>query len=157
VTVARAAGALTAAGSAALAARYQRATASADRTWAMPVERRLTDLGDVGEVSILPLVERLTARFPLRERFPGEAGVCYLIRAARSIRPSATRIAPCGSAGNCASASLPSGDPHTARSRCQEGGTNSSSRVRTRTSISSRMGRTASTPWPAGSSSCQSR
>jgi 7,8-dihydropterin-6-yl-methyl-4-(beta-D-ribofuranosyl)aminobenzene 5'-phosphate synthase len=81
VTAARAAGALSVAGFAALAARYQRATASADRTWATGVERRLTDLGDVGEVSILPLVERLTVGFPLKERFQGEAGVSYLIRA----------------------------------------------------------------------------
>lgn len=36
-------------------------------------------------------------------------------------------------------------------------GAMSSIRARTRRSISSRMGRTAATPWPAGSGSCQSR
>jgi 7,8-dihydropterin-6-yl-methyl-4-(beta-D-ribofuranosyl)aminobenzene 5'-phosphate synthase len=82
LTVPRAAGALTATGLAALAARYARATAGADRSWAAQVDRRLTDLGEVDEVSILPLVERLTPGDggPLR----GEPGLSYLIRAGGS-------------------------------------------------------------------------
>ena len=44
---------------------------------ACDVERRLSDLGEVDEVTILPLVERLTAG----EQLHGEAGLSYLVRA----------------------------------------------------------------------------
>jgi 7,8-dihydropterin-6-yl-methyl-4-(beta-D-ribofuranosyl)aminobenzene 5'-phosphate synthase len=76
----RTAGALTAAGLAALAGRYARARAAAARVWAAPVERRLTGLGEVDEVTVLPLVERLTAQGDLQ----GEAGLSYLVRAGRT-------------------------------------------------------------------------
>lgn len=70
-------GTITVAGLAALAGRYARASARADREWATLVERRLSGLGEVDEVTVLPLVERLTAG----ERLRGEAGLSYLIRA----------------------------------------------------------------------------
>jgi 7,8-dihydropterin-6-yl-methyl-4-(beta-D-ribofuranosyl)aminobenzene 5'-phosphate synthase len=73
----RTAGAVTVAGLAALAGRFARARAAADRAWTVPVERRLSDLGEVDEVTILPLVERLTAG----DQLHGEAGLSYLVRA----------------------------------------------------------------------------
>ena len=79
LTVPRAAGALTVTGLAALAARYARATAGADRAWATQVERRLTDLGEVDELTILPLVERLVAGDGAPSQ--GEPGLSYLVRA----------------------------------------------------------------------------
>ncbi len=66
-----------AAGAAALAARYARGRARADREWRAVIAPRLTDLGEVTTLSVLPLVERLTAGAGLR----GEPGVSYLIRA----------------------------------------------------------------------------
>ena len=66
------------AGLAALAGRYASGVARADRSWPVQVEARLRDLGEVGEVSILPLVERLT---PDGSALKGEPGVSYLIRA----------------------------------------------------------------------------
>jgi 7,8-dihydropterin-6-yl-methyl-4-(beta-D-ribofuranosyl)aminobenzene 5'-phosphate synthase len=66
------------AGLAALAGRYASGVARADRSWPVQVEARLSDLGEVGEVSILPLVERLT---PDGSALKGEPGVSYLIRA----------------------------------------------------------------------------
>ena len=66
------------AGLAALAGRYAAGVARADRSWPVQVEARLSDLGEVNEVSILPLVERLT---PDSSGLTGEPGVSYLIRA----------------------------------------------------------------------------
>ena len=66
------------AGLAALAGRYAAGLARADRSWPARVEARLSDLGEVDEVSILPLVERLT---PDGSGLTGEPGVSYLIRA----------------------------------------------------------------------------
>ncbi|MGZ4545984.1 MAG: MBL fold metallo-hydrolase [Blastococcus sp.] len=62
---------------AALATRYARATAAADRSWAVQVDRRLAGIGEVDAVSILPLVERLTSG----GAFQGEPGLSYLVRA----------------------------------------------------------------------------
>jgi glyoxylase-like metal-dependent hydrolase (beta-lactamase superfamily II) len=66
------------AGLAALAGRYAAGLARADRSWPGQIEARLSDLGEVDEVSILPLVERLT---PDGSGLTGEPGVSYLIRA----------------------------------------------------------------------------
>src|SRR6185437_16539028 len=66
------------AGLAALAGRYAAGVARADRSWPAGVQARLSDLGEVDEVSILPLVERLT---PGGSGLVGEPGVSYLIRA----------------------------------------------------------------------------
>jgi len=66
------------AGLAGLALRYAAGTARADRSWPAQVEPRLTDLGEVDEVSILPVVERLTAD---GRDLVGEPGVSYLVRA----------------------------------------------------------------------------
>lgn len=71
----------TAAGAAAIAAlarRYAAGVARADRAWPARIEGGLRDLGEVDEVSILPLVERLTAE---GSGLAGEPGVSYLIRA----------------------------------------------------------------------------
>ena len=67
-----------AAGLAALAGRYAAGLARADRSWPVQIEARLSDLGEVDEVSILPLVERLV---PDGSGLTGEPGVSYLIRA----------------------------------------------------------------------------
>lgn len=67
-----------AAGLAALAGRYAAGLARADRSWPVQLEARLSDLGEVDEVSILPLVERLTSD---DGGLAGEPGVSYLIRA----------------------------------------------------------------------------
>ena len=48
------------AGLAVLAGRYAAGVARADRSWPVQAEARLSDRGEVDEVSILPLVERLT-------------------------------------------------------------------------------------------------
>ena len=66
------------AGLAALAGRYAAGLARADRSWPVQVQARLSGLGEVDEVSILPLVERLT---PDGSGLAGEPGVSYLIRA----------------------------------------------------------------------------
>ena len=79
-TGSRAAGALGVAGMAALATRYARATAAADRSWAHQVDHQLAGIGEVDEVSILPLVERLTPGAALQ----GEPGLSYLVRAGDS-------------------------------------------------------------------------
>ena len=72
----------TAAGSlavlAALAGRYAAGVARADRSWPPQVEAGLRGRGEVDEVSILPVVERLTAD---GSGLAGEPGVSYLIRA----------------------------------------------------------------------------
>jgi 7,8-dihydropterin-6-yl-methyl-4-(beta-D-ribofuranosyl)aminobenzene 5'-phosphate synthase len=63
---------------ASLSARYVRGVARADREWSALVARPLRDLGEVGEVSILPVVERLV---PDGSALKGEPGLSYLIRA----------------------------------------------------------------------------
>jgi 7,8-dihydropterin-6-yl-methyl-4-(beta-D-ribofuranosyl)aminobenzene 5'-phosphate synthase len=67
-----------AAGLAALAGRYAAGAARADRSWPAQIQARMTDLGEVDEVSVLPLVERLV---PDGSGLAGEPGVSYLIRA----------------------------------------------------------------------------
>ena len=67
------------AGLAALMRRYAAGTARADRSWPAQVGAGLRDLGEVDEVSIVPLVERLT---PEGSGLAGEPGVSYLVRAA---------------------------------------------------------------------------
>ncbi|HEU4540980.1 MAG TPA: MBL fold metallo-hydrolase [Jiangellaceae bacterium] len=69
--------AVTASAAAVLAGRYAAGRRSEDRQTTAELDSRLTDLGEVDRLSILPLVERHTARETLR----GEAGVSYLIRA----------------------------------------------------------------------------
>jgi 7,8-dihydropterin-6-yl-methyl-4-(beta-D-ribofuranosyl)aminobenzene 5'-phosphate synthase len=66
------------AGLAAMAGRYAAGVARADRSWPVQVETRLSELGEVDEVSILPLVERLTSD---GSALTGEPGVSYLIGA----------------------------------------------------------------------------
>jgi len=73
-----AASAGTAIGIAGLAARYAAGVAQADRSWPPEVETKLRDLGEVDEVSILPLVERLTGEVDDLAREPG---LSYLVRA----------------------------------------------------------------------------
>ena len=63
---------------AALAGRYAAGVSRASRAWPVRVEAGLRDLGEVAEVSILPLVERLTAG---GSGLKGEPGVSYLVRA----------------------------------------------------------------------------
>ena len=65
-------------GGAALMRRYAAGTARADRSWPAQVGAGLRDLGEVDEVSIVPLVERLT---PDGSGLAGEPGVSYLVRA----------------------------------------------------------------------------
>jgi len=60
-----------------LAARYAAQRARVERSWLAQVEPKLTSIGEVDELSILPLVERLVPSDPLA----GEAGVSYLVRA----------------------------------------------------------------------------
>ena len=73
-----AASAGTAIGIAGLAARYAAGVARADRSWPIEVETKLRDLGEVDEVSILPLVERLTGD---GDGLAGEPGLSYLVQA----------------------------------------------------------------------------
>lgn len=61
------------------AGRYIVGRRAADRPTVHELDSRFTDLGEVEELSILPLVERHTAG----EVFRGEAGVSYLIQADR--------------------------------------------------------------------------
>jgi 7,8-dihydropterin-6-yl-methyl-4-(beta-D-ribofuranosyl)aminobenzene 5'-phosphate synthase len=68
------------AGLAALAGRYAAGAARADREWPAQVEAALGGLGEVDEVSILPLVERLV---PVGSGLRGEPGVSYLVSAGR--------------------------------------------------------------------------
>ncbi|HXV94644.1 MAG TPA: MBL fold metallo-hydrolase [Pseudonocardia sp.] len=72
------AAAATGAALAGLAARYARGVARAERSWRPEVARRLGDIGEVDEVSILPLVERVT---PEGTDLRGEPGLSYLVRA----------------------------------------------------------------------------
>ncbi len=64
-----------------LAARYAAGRARADGDWPLVVESRLTGIGEVDEVSVLPLVERLTPEGARAGAFRGEPGVSYLVRA----------------------------------------------------------------------------
>ncbi len=67
---------------AALAARYTAARARADTDWARQVEPRLADIGEVDEVSILPLVERLPpADGTTATQLQCEPGLSYHVRA----------------------------------------------------------------------------
>lgn len=77
-TALMAASAATAAGIAGLATRYATGVTRAERSWPPEVAAKLSDLGEVDEVSILPLVERLTGR---DGELVGEPGLAYLVRA----------------------------------------------------------------------------
>jgi 7,8-dihydropterin-6-yl-methyl-4-(beta-D-ribofuranosyl)aminobenzene 5'-phosphate synthase len=61
-----------------LMARYAAGTRRADRAWPVQVEAGLRGIGEVDEVSILPLVERLTRS---GSGLAGEPGVSYLVQA----------------------------------------------------------------------------
>src|SRR5690348_3766061 len=67
----------------ALAARYAVQRSRIERSWPTQVAPRLAQIGEVDQVSILPLVERLVPDGPpgLGGRLHGEPGVAYLIRA----------------------------------------------------------------------------
>jgi 7,8-dihydropterin-6-yl-methyl-4-(beta-D-ribofuranosyl)aminobenzene 5'-phosphate synthase len=69
--------AIVAALAAALSGRYVRGRDAASRQEVAGLDRKLTDLGSVDSLTILPVVERLTRDQGLR----GEPGVSYLIRA----------------------------------------------------------------------------
>jgi hypothetical protein len=71
-------GAVTMAG---LAARYLVERGRSERSWPLLVESRLRDIGEVDEVSVLPLVERLTPDGSPLGGLRGEPGVSYLVRA----------------------------------------------------------------------------
>lgn len=75
------------AAAAGMAVRYARGRARAERDWLARTETRLSDLSEVDEVSILPLVERHTAKAGLQ----GEPGVSYLVRT-----PATTMLFDCG-------------------------------------------------------------
>jgi len=60
-----------------IAGRYTVQRNRVERSWLSLVEPKLTSIGEVDEVSILPLVERLVPSNPLI----GEPGVSYLLRA----------------------------------------------------------------------------
>jgi 7,8-dihydropterin-6-yl-methyl-4-(beta-D-ribofuranosyl)aminobenzene 5'-phosphate synthase len=79
--IAKGAAAGTAAALAGLMARYAAGAARADRSWPAQVEASLRDIGEVDEVTILPLVERLTRS---GSGLTGEPGVSYLVRAGRA-------------------------------------------------------------------------
>ena len=63
-----------------LAARYQSQRSRIERSWMPEVDSKLTSIGEVDQVSILPLVERLA---PSESLF-GEPGVSYLLRAGQT-------------------------------------------------------------------------
>lgn len=79
---ARIAGTVSLGALAAMGARYAAARQRADTAWARRVETRLTDIGEVDEVRILPLVERLGST---DVAVPGglqcEPGLSYLVEA----------------------------------------------------------------------------
>ena len=79
--LAKGAAAGTAVALAGLAARYAAGAARADRCWPVQIEAGLRDVGEVDELSVLPLVERLTRE---GSGLAGEPGVSYLVRAGRS-------------------------------------------------------------------------
>jgi 7,8-dihydropterin-6-yl-methyl-4-(beta-D-ribofuranosyl)aminobenzene 5'-phosphate synthase len=60
-----------------LMARYAIQRERVERSWLARIDQRLSAIGEVEHLSILPLVERLS----LDDRLVGEPGVCYLIRA----------------------------------------------------------------------------
>jgi 7,8-dihydropterin-6-yl-methyl-4-(beta-D-ribofuranosyl)aminobenzene 5'-phosphate synthase len=60
-----------------LAARYAYQTSRIERSWLADVEPMLTAIGEVDQLAILPLVERLVSV----EGLVGEPGVSYLLRA----------------------------------------------------------------------------
>ena len=60
-----------------LAARYTSQRSRVERSWLPQVESKLTSIGEVDELSILPVVERLVPS----ESLMGEPGVSYLLRA----------------------------------------------------------------------------
>jgi len=64
-----------------LAVRYLTQRERAERSWLVQVESRLGDIGEVDELSVLPLVERLTPGDTGRRGLRGEPGVSYLVRA----------------------------------------------------------------------------
>jgi hypothetical protein len=66
------------AGLAALAGRYAAGVARAGREWEGQAQAGLHDLGEVDEVSIMPVVERLTSG---GSGLHGEPGVSYLVTA----------------------------------------------------------------------------
>jgi len=68
---------IVASAAAALASRYLVGRSKADRQTVTDLDTALTDLGTVDRVSILPVVERLTAT----AGFQGEPGVSYLVKA----------------------------------------------------------------------------
>jgi 7,8-dihydropterin-6-yl-methyl-4-(beta-D-ribofuranosyl)aminobenzene 5'-phosphate synthase len=69
-----------AAATGALAGRYLRGRARIERGEIGGMAHRLTDIGEVDSLTVLPLVERLVGRAGLR----GEPGVSYLLRAGNS-------------------------------------------------------------------------
>lgn len=74
----------------ALAGRYAAGAARADRSWPVQVQARLSDLGQVDELSVLPLVERL---IPEGSGLAGEPGVSYLmVRAPNRWSPTGCRL-----------------------------------------------------------------
>lgn len=79
----RVAGAGVLATAGALAARYAVQRSRIERSWPPQVAPRLSQIGEVDQVSILPLVERVVPdRLPgAGGRLRGEPGVAYLIRA----------------------------------------------------------------------------
>ena len=60
-----------------LAARYAGQRSRIERSWLTEVAPKLTSIGEVDQLSILPLVERLVPS----ESLAGEPGVSYLLRA----------------------------------------------------------------------------
>lgn len=76
----RVVGAGSAAALAGLAARYSTGRARAQRSWLTQVAPRLSNLGEVDEVTVLPLVERLAPGDSLRT----EPGVSYLVTAGQT-------------------------------------------------------------------------
>ena len=64
-----------------LAARYAAGRGRSGWAWPVLVESRLGDIGEVDEVSVLPLVERLTPDGAGAGALRGEPGVSYLARA----------------------------------------------------------------------------
>jgi len=60
-----------------LTARYVAASSRIERSWTAAVEPKLSAIGEVDDLTIVPLVERLSPTSQLR----GEPGVSYLLRA----------------------------------------------------------------------------
>ena len=63
-----------------LAARYVSARSRIERSWLADIAPKLSAIGEVDQLSILPLVERLVPS----EQVLGEPGVSYLLRAGRT-------------------------------------------------------------------------